>query len=222
MTDNIKIIREIEHSKKLKENQEKKNVFKEALAEVSDVCVEEVENAIVKVKKKQRIKYAFLLISLSLIGFIFILSFQKNLRESKIGDIFLGDLVPLESDVNWWGIQVGHHPDGYKVMVNGEECEKFILTHAPASVSYAIPNGVKSFSFYGVVPEYQGLFGAWCHEVKIDGVAVFKSNAMNMYVEREFFAEIEIPEGAKELQLIANEMGDANSDHAVWAYPYFD
>ena len=200
-----------------------------------------------KVKQKKRVKLVLLLICLVLSSYIVILtyntrsikrysvpvvsntsSFNKNtnmkevVTDQNINPIYLGDLTPLESKVNWWGLKVGDYPEGYPIKVKGKECKEFLVTHAPASVSYAIPNGVKSFSFYGVVPDNPGLFGAWFHEVKIDGVSVFKSRALLVYESKEFYSKILLPDGAKEIQLIVDSIGDAHADHAIWAYPNFD
>lgn len=101
----------------------------------------------------------------------------------------------------------GRHP-----LLGGAECRDYLFAHAPSSLSYAIPAKTKYFTAIAYAAKSQSVKFI----VKVDGKPLFD-------VERKAIAPVvvEIPEGAKVLELICEDLGDSNYDHSSWCFPAF-
>jgi hypothetical protein len=102
----------------------------------------------------------------------------------------------------------GAHPP----IVGGVLCREYLYAHAPSSMTYAVPAKAKYFTA-----------ATYCARtidvrfiVRIDGKDVFSTErrALSTVV-------VEIPEGAKELQLVCEPLENNDSHHSFWCFPVF-
>ena len=91
-------------------------------------------------------------------------------------------------------------------------CQEYIFSHAPSRLSYVIPRGIKVFTAVGYCAASGGHVAFL---VEVDGRVVFKQSGSVVPVQ------IDIPDGAKELTLVIDHLGDPTSDHSFWLYPRF-
>ncbi|WP_254513301.1 NPCBM/NEW2 domain-containing protein [Anatilimnocola floriformis] len=97
-------------------------------------------------------------------------------------------------------------------LVGGAQCREFLYAHAPSEITFAIPPKTKYFTAvaYCVYSNHVKFI------VKVDGREMFSSR------ERPISPVlVEISEGAKELKLICDSLGDPDTDHSIWCYPAF-
>jgi len=146
--------------------------------------------------------------------------------------IFLGDLKPMKAKVGFGGYYVITNGDcgtaeAKEFLVNGKPAQRGLFTHADSEIVFAIPQGARKFVAVGTMPNFQRasrgdfLDGSWSYEVIIDGVQVYESQPLCAYVKKQIPIEVEIPESAKQITLKTHMLGDANTDHSIWAEPYF-
>ncbi len=111
---------------------------------------------------------------------------------------------------------------GSQVKVNGKEVADYIYAPAPSKVAYAIPSWAETFSAWGVAPS--GNFsGRWRYMINIDGKQVYCSKPLREYGFKTVSIHIEIPQGAKQLELLV-ESTRRNYPYAgpsIWALPEF-
>jgi hypothetical protein len=96
--------------------------------------------------------------------------------------------------------------------IGGRDCTDFIFAHAPSILTYAIPPKAKYFTAFA----YSSSSLSIQYTVAIDGKDVFTCRDATMRT-----VAVEIPEGAKVLQLRCDDLGDVERDHSCWCYPAF-
>lgn len=100
--------------------------------------------------------------------------------------------------------------------------DDMIQAHAPSRVVFEIPRGSAKFSATGISwDEDSSRNGTWLYIVKIDGKQVFRSKALREYRNLKVPISVNIPVGAKEIELLTDTMGDGRSDHSAWESPMF-
>ncbi len=192
-------------------------------------------NPIFQFAMEKRSKYRFLMnkkITL-LCGVLWGFTLLHANAEEKI---FLGDLKPMKAKVGFGGYYVITNGNcgtsgANEFLVGGKPAQRGLFTHADSEVIFAIPKGVKRFVAVGTMPNFKRpsrnvnghdvLDGSWSYEVIIDGVQVYESEPLCVYVKKEIPIEIEIPESAKQITLKTYMLGHGNTDHSIWAEPYF-
>jgi hypothetical protein len=105
------------------------------------------------------------------------------------------------------GMEGGRHP-----ILGNEVCRDYLFAAAPSSLSYAIPAKTKYFTAIAYCAQSRHVKFI----VKVDGQELFS-------VEKKAIAPVvvEIPDGAKVLELICEDLGDSNYDHSSWCFPAF-
>ncbi|WP_254511713.1 hypothetical protein [Anatilimnocola floriformis] len=110
---------------------------------------------------------------------------------------------------DWHGVNGG---TDQPPIVGGALCREYLFAHAPSSLTYAIPAKAKYFTAIS----YCALSRTVNFIVRIDGKEAFS-------VERLPIAPVfvEIPEGAKSLELICDDLGNREFDGSFWCFPAF-
>jgi hypothetical protein len=116
--------------------------------------------------------------------------------------------VSAEAQNNNFGISQGTR----NPIVHGQECHEYIFAHAPSKVVYTIPPKAKSFSAIA----YAARSPSVKFTVKVDGKSLFEcqDRAIVPFV-------VELPAGAKELELECDPLGNVERDHSCWCFPTF-
>jgi len=142
---------------------------------------------------------------------------------SQAETISILELVPVEYKVGFADLWIGKNIDNKKVLLEGEEIQHYLFAHAPSSIMYKIPEGVTSFNAWGIKTEGDGnVVGSWIYSVVIDGNEVFRSKPLVTYENCVVPINVEIPFGAKIIQLKIDDMSNAFADHSIWAFPTFN
>ena len=128
--------------------------------------------------------------------------------------IKLTSLTPTDVFVGWDKMKVN---GGDIPMIDGKPCTDFIYAHANSLIRYNIPKGVKYFHAIACSPHSKSV----AFFIRIDGKQVFKSRALEKYRDKTTKVKVKIPLNAKIIELVADTLGDANSDHSCWGYPQF-
>lgn len=138
--------------------------------------------------------------------------------------LFLGDLHPSKARVGWGDFGINTYPDHKiaKVLVDGKPCDRFLFAHANSSVTYGIPEGMKTFTAVGIRPAgNEWISGSFTFEVLVDGKSLFKSLPLKNYPDFQVPVSVTLPDGAQTLELRTDNLGNGFSDHSIWAYPFF-
>jgi formylglycine-generating enzyme len=151
----------------------------------------------------------------------------EELCKKPEAGIFLGDLEPLKVEVvhgiftvNKVGWDTGNIAEGVAV-AGSKPCRTYLWLHSPASVVYAIPEGVTRFTAIGARLDNQtSLHGSWKYRVFIDDKPVFDSPPLHEF-PKGIPIDVVVPSGAKRLSITVDDFGDSYGDHSLLAYPYF-
>lgn len=149
-----------------------------------------------------------------------------GLASSSVGlsaaEISLLDLTVKEYKVGFADLWIGKNVDRRKVVLQGKEIEDYLFAHASSRILYDIPAGVTKFEAWGIRTQGDdNVFGSWFYIVKIDGTEVFRSKPLVEYETYEIPISVAIPAGAKEIELIIDNMTNGFADHSIWALPVF-
>ena len=104
-----------------------------------------------------------------------------------------------------------------KIKVGDLICEEYLFAHAHSEIRYRIPDFARFFS--GVGTGKGG--GSYKFVVKVDGEVLFESEQRHDYKDALVPMIVEIPEGAKIIELVVNGFESINGDNSVWANPMF-
>ncbi|WP_254511715.1 hypothetical protein [Anatilimnocola floriformis] len=102
--------------------------------------------------------------------------------------------------------------DAHVPWVGGQECRDYLFAHAPSSVSYSIPPKTRYFTAVAcnaIRPEAKFV-------VKVDGQELFAAEGKPIAT-----VLVEIPEGAKVLQLECEGLVDRGLHYCSWCFPAF-
>jgi hypothetical protein len=97
-------------------------------------------------------------------------------------------------------------------LINGEDCTEYLFAHAASVVKYNIPP--KSRYFTAIA--YSATSSSVKFIVRVDGKEMYSSQELPM--SRVL---VELPEGAKVLELECDPMGNIKFDQSCWCYPAF-
>ncbi|WP_425618192.1 NPCBM/NEW2 domain-containing protein [Anatilimnocola sp. NA78] len=97
-------------------------------------------------------------------------------------------------------------------LLSGKECTDYLFAHAPSSLSYAIPAKAKYFTAVAHCTVQTSVK----FTVKADGKELYSVENQPISI-----ISVEIPEGAKVLQLECDPLGDVRGDHSSWCFPAF-
>ncbi|WP_425618191.1 NPCBM/NEW2 domain-containing protein [Anatilimnocola sp. NA78] len=125
----------------------------------------------------------------------------------------LTTLRPLSTKVtkNYYGVNNVPGPQ-HAPIVGGVLCREYLFAHAPSSLTYAVPANGKYFTAIA----YSALSGSVKFVVRFDGKDTFATQSGSVLP-----VVVEIPAGAKEMQLICDSLGDSGADHSFWCFPAF-
>jgi hypothetical protein len=101
---------------------------------------------------------------------------------------------------------------GYEPVISGKVCPEFIYAHAPSRLTYPIPAGAKAFTAIA----HSVRSGSVKFIVRVDGEELFT-------VERRAMAvvAVDLPAGAKVLELECDPLDRTWDDDSCWCYPAF-
>lgn len=89
-------------------------------------------------------------------------------------------------------------------------CDEFLFGHAPASVTYQVPQGMTRFTAIG----YDVMSDSVKFEVWADGARIYESPQVGIVS-----IDIKLPPGAKTIDLKVNPLGGYAGDYSMWCYP---
>ncbi len=120
--------------------------------------------------------------------FLFISTVMFCLGNVRAEELSLLDLPVNDFKVGFGDLWISKTIDDRPVYLKGKPCEEYLFAHAPSRVVYDIPQGITSFSAWGVRPSGKSnIVGSWIYIVKIDGKEVFKSKPLLEYPSLEVF-----------------------------------
>lgn len=122
------------------------------------------------------------------------------------GELFVINQIPLWATSNdfesVWPL-VTEHP---------EFCDQYFAAHAPSRLKCPIPEGAKSFAAFG----YNDASRTTAFRLLIDQREVYHSGKASSADIR-----VDLPDGARFLELITEDLGDKNFDQVYWCEPRF-
>ncbi len=136
--------------------------------------------------------------------------------------IFLGDLKFTKH--HFGGLEFRSFKDatpGDALPIAGKPCTTFLDVHAPASITYEIPDEAHRFTAIGSRKDRDfTAHGTWKYEVWIDDIRAFDSVPLHQKPEG-IPIDVAIPTGARELTIKVDDFGDNYQDWSILAYPCF-
>ena len=147
--------------------------------------------------------------------------------ERPLPDLFLGDLKPDILDLSWpYGVSQyfkGEEHDSKVLQIDGKDCERYLLTHTPSHLEFAIPQGYTRFKATGFAPfdtlTNKHLPGDWIYRVQVDDEVVFESQELRTYPNYQVPIDVPLAAGAKKLVLKTISHGGDQNGHSLWGYP---
>lgn len=134
------------------------------------------------------------------------------------GGMFLGHLTPIS--LQGFSVQVvtKTKPGDKVVLLDGTPCNEYLFAHAPSDLTYPIPAGTRQFTAYGMSSGSQSIRFI----VTVDGKELYSKSLEEKPKDEVGLAiNVHVPPDAKKIRLTTDPMGGNNSDHSMWAYPYF-
>lgn len=140
----------------------------------------------------------------------------------KIGGATCFDLT----DMKLVSVRVGYAELGVNKSADGVHLprpksgapKKYLMACAPASLVYKIPSGVQKFETTALRADDTN--GGLKMLVKIDGKIVYETKEMTKQADAEKIM-IDVPEGAQQIELVADPLGAITNDYATWCDPKF-
>ncbi|WP_197041613.1 NPCBM/NEW2 domain-containing protein [Robinsoniella sp. KNHs210] len=139
---------------------------------------------------------------------------------------YCSDLTPKSYDVAWSNVHNDKSADNKTMKIGGRTFNKGISAHAPSTVTYSIPTGMNRFvAAAGCDDEVGDKTNAFTilYSIYVDGEQMDRT--VRMTSGRFYVFDIALPEGAKELQLVAkqgNSSLHSNSGmHSEWGIARF-
>ena len=124
------------------------------------------------------------------------------------------DLTPERGDVGWDRLWVNwampyHFP---RVRPDFQFCHEYLYAHAPSRLVYDIPAIARSFTAVGSCVVSADVR----YIVRADGRELFRSPRAGVAPIR-----VDLPLGARQLELRVDDLGDHGADHSYWLLPRF-
>jgi hypothetical protein len=98
--------------------------------------------------------------------------------------------------------------------INGKNTKDVYFAHAPSTLAYSIPEGMRSVSGYACCADDTTQDGV-IFIIEIDEKQAYKSKATRGWNDVMRFS-INIPDGAQEISFIADENINPHGDHSYW------
>jgi hypothetical protein len=149
---------------------------------------------------------------------LMIRSNNRQLPRSPTGAVALARARPLATTVGW-SVFVARRPEDALWTFSDsqpflperlEYCNEFLFAHAPSRIVYTIPPEARSFSAVGYCVQSCDVK----FRVAIDGQVKYESPRAGMVP-----IAIDIPPGAKTLELVVDDLGNNSSDWSHWLMP---
>lgn len=153
------------------------------------------------------------------------LVFDSSLPELPEDVVYCSDLTPKSSYVAYASVMKDTNCDGEPMVMAGTSFSKGIGTHAPADVTYNIPEGATRFVAAAGMDDdvknattYSIVYSVYIDGVKMDRTVILPKECYYVF-------DIEIPEDAKELRLVC-EQGNSSTHkntnmHSEWGIAAF-
>ncbi|MBE9914715.1 hypothetical protein G8C92_11790 [Paenibacillus donghaensis] len=134
-------------------------------------------------------------------------------------DVHLSDMEWISAESGWKEVQKNKSVEGNTLSVGGQEYSKGIGTHASSKIVYHIPAGYARFvSVAGVDNEINEFLpdkrASMTFRVYADETLLAESPVL--HANGYWYFDVAIPEGAQHLNLIVDDMGSNEFDHADW------
>lgn len=137
-------------------------------------------------------------------------------RDSRVTQSLI-TLLPTKTEVGFWQLHAGKHPEGRQVTIEGNPRTDYLLAHAPSRVEYDIPAGAASFSALGVSTSNQSC----TFSVAVDGKVMFASKSLETYSHGVVDINVMLPKDSKKLELITTHVGNFSGCQTCWVEPRF-
>lgn len=143
--------------------------------------------------------------------------------DKSLINIYASDLPFIQSTAGWGSVKRNYSVENNPMRVCGIKFDKGIGTHANSTVEFSIPDHAKRFITFAGYDEEVGTGASGCKcvlTVRIDGRDIETSGILVCGTSHLF--DIEIPDGAKTITLLADMSYDNNySDHIDFAIAGF-
>lgn len=152
---------------------------------------------------------------------------QNGKNSQSLPELFLGDLTPLVDEVPWTYrvnryFDHNEHRDNL-LRIDGKDCDRYLLTHTPSIVEFAIPQGYTQFKAIGFAPfnptTNRHLTGDWIYRVEVDGKIEFESKELRTYPNYQVPISVKFAKGAQKMVLKTISNGGNIYGHSLWGYP---
>jgi len=133
---------------------------------------------------------------------------------------YLTRLTPKSAATGDKGLGINnypHNPTKKPALADGQ-VDEFLAAHAPTSLTYAIPVGSRKFSAVGISMARKEIVFV----VEVDGKELFRSERLDKYPDGVAKVSVVLPAGAKEIQLITEDVGGKDGKHSIWCWPCFE
>lgn len=153
------------------------------------------------------------------------LVFDNSIPELPSNVVYCSDLTPKNAYVAYASVMKDTNCDGEPLVMAGRSFSKGIGTHAPADVTYTIPDGATRFVAAAGMDDdvknattYSIVYSVYIDGVKMDRTVILPKECFYVF-------DIQIPEGAKELRLVC-EQGNSSTHkntnmHSEWGIAAF-
>lgn len=153
------------------------------------------------------------------------LVFDNSIPELPANVVYCSDLTPKNKYVAYNDVMKDTNCDGEPMVMAGRSFSKGIGTHAPADVTYNIPDGATRFVAAAGMDDdvknattYSIVYSVYIDGVKMDRTVILPKECFYVF-------DIQIPEGAKELRLVC-EQGNSSTHkntnmHSEWGIAAF-
>lgn len=136
----------------------------------------------------------------------------------RSGELSLSRLDVQHHVQQWGSLGIDHSVSGSPLQIGGRQFERGLGVHARSETRFDIPDGAEYFHSWFGLDDNGGRRGRVRFRVTLDGRTAYQSG----YFSHGPAGEILLPlEGAKELALIVEPLGNIDHDHADWAAPRF-
>jgi len=118
-----------------------------------------------------------------------------------------------------WGELARNKPADKKPVINGKECDEFLLAHAASFAQFPVPPNARRLQAIGAsTTDSKSMRFIF---MTPDGNVLQQSLPLDRCKDGIAELDVAIPAGVKAINLIVDSCGNDYADHAVWCYPRF-
>ena len=151
-----------------------------------------------------------------------IATYYKRIPAPPRPAVFLDSLQFRSGTTGYGTIQKGKNLDGDPLRLGGTEYPEGLAVHTNSILTYALDPTWRRFVAIVGIDDHIGPRGSIQCEVRIDGKLHARTPLLKGNETRLWHLDVAIPDGAKEISLIANDAGDGyGHDHTNWAQAGF-